>query len=118
MALTVSIEWGTRDDVRFWPKADIPSCTAHVRFWGEAESARGSADANLRDKHFLSRGINSRSESWRRRTPQKVLFGGWLGGVEAALGQCGHKTYSDFRKHTGSIREQNRVNPGKPRGMI
>jgi len=20
--------------VRFWPKADIPSCTAHVRFWG------------------------------------------------------------------------------------
>jgi hypothetical protein len=23
-----------RPDVRFWPKADIPSCTAHVRFWG------------------------------------------------------------------------------------
>ena len=22
------------DDVRFWHKADIPSCTAHVRFWG------------------------------------------------------------------------------------
>src|SRR5262245_34603850 len=21
-------------DVRSWPKADIPSCTAHVRFWG------------------------------------------------------------------------------------
>ena len=21
-----------RRDVRFWPKADIPSCTAHVRF--------------------------------------------------------------------------------------
>jgi hypothetical protein len=21
-------------DVRFWPKADIPSCAAHVRFWG------------------------------------------------------------------------------------
>jgi hypothetical protein len=21
-------------DVRYWPKADIPSCTAHVRFWG------------------------------------------------------------------------------------
>jgi hypothetical protein len=21
-------------NVRFWPKADIPSCTAHVRFWG------------------------------------------------------------------------------------
>jgi hypothetical protein len=21
-------------DVRFWPKADLPSCTAHVRFWG------------------------------------------------------------------------------------
>jgi len=21
-------------DVRFWPKADIPSCTAHVRFRG------------------------------------------------------------------------------------
>jgi hypothetical protein len=23
-----------KSDVRFWPKADIPSCTAHVRFWG------------------------------------------------------------------------------------
>jgi hypothetical protein len=23
-------------DVRYWPKADIPSCTAHVRFWGES----------------------------------------------------------------------------------
>src|SRR4029453_14541073 len=22
--------------VRFWPKADIPNCTAHVRFWGES----------------------------------------------------------------------------------
>jgi len=22
----------TRRDVRLWPKADIPSCTAHVRF--------------------------------------------------------------------------------------
>jgi hypothetical protein len=21
------------NDVRYWPKADIPSCTAHVRFW-------------------------------------------------------------------------------------
>jgi hypothetical protein len=21
-------------DVRFWHKADIPSCAAHVRFWG------------------------------------------------------------------------------------
>jgi hypothetical protein len=20
--------------VRYWPKADIPNCTAHVRFWG------------------------------------------------------------------------------------
>jgi hypothetical protein len=26
---------GTRTpDVRFWPLADIPSCIAHVRFWG------------------------------------------------------------------------------------
>src|SRR5262249_6255824 len=24
------------DNVRFWPKADIPSCTAHVRFWGQS----------------------------------------------------------------------------------
>ena len=22
------------EDVRYWHKADIPSCTAHVRFWG------------------------------------------------------------------------------------
>jgi len=21
-------------EVRYWPLADIPSCTAHVRFWG------------------------------------------------------------------------------------
>jgi putative ABC transport system substrate-binding protein len=24
----------SRADVRYWPKADIPSCTAHVRFRG------------------------------------------------------------------------------------
>jgi len=23
--------------VRSWPKADIRSCTAHVRFWGQAD---------------------------------------------------------------------------------
>jgi hypothetical protein len=23
-------------NVRYWPKADIPSCTAHVRFWGKS----------------------------------------------------------------------------------
>src|SRR5262249_57962561 len=23
-------------NVRFWPKADIRSCTAHVRFWGQS----------------------------------------------------------------------------------
>ena len=23
-------------DVRYWPKADIASCTAHVRFWGQS----------------------------------------------------------------------------------
>jgi len=21
-------------NVRYWPKADMPSCAAHVRFWG------------------------------------------------------------------------------------
>jgi hypothetical protein len=25
--------------VRYWHKADIPSCTAHVRFWGKADMA-------------------------------------------------------------------------------
>jgi hypothetical protein len=25
---------GARRNVRYWPLADIPSCTAHVRFWG------------------------------------------------------------------------------------
>src|SRR4029450_3637838 len=24
------------NDVRYWPKADIASCTAHVRFWRES----------------------------------------------------------------------------------
>jgi hypothetical protein len=23
-------------DVRYWPKADIPRCTAHVRFWRQS----------------------------------------------------------------------------------
>ena len=23
-------------DVRFWHKADMPSCTAHFRFWGKS----------------------------------------------------------------------------------
>ena len=26
-------------NVRYWHKADIPSCTAHVRFWGKADMA-------------------------------------------------------------------------------
>ena len=26
--------WLALVDVRYWPLADIPSCTAHVRFWG------------------------------------------------------------------------------------
>ena len=26
-----------KHDVRFWPIADIPSCTAHVRFGGKAD---------------------------------------------------------------------------------
>ena len=25
-------------DVRYWPKADIPICTAHVRFRGKADT--------------------------------------------------------------------------------
>jgi hypothetical protein len=31
-------------NVRFWPKADIPSCTAHVRFRGKADMAYCSAN--------------------------------------------------------------------------
>jgi hypothetical protein len=31
---TVSELDPTRADVRYWPKADIPNCTAHVRFRG------------------------------------------------------------------------------------
>ena len=27
-------------DVRYWHKADIASCTAHVRFWGNSGQAR------------------------------------------------------------------------------
>jgi hypothetical protein len=27
-------------NVRYWPKADIRSCTAHVRFRGKADMAR------------------------------------------------------------------------------
>jgi len=27
-------QWGKPRDVRYWPKADIPSCTANVRFRG------------------------------------------------------------------------------------
>jgi hypothetical protein len=28
-------------DVRFWPRADIPSCTAHVRFQGQSGHVGG-----------------------------------------------------------------------------
>jgi hypothetical protein len=27
----------SRDDVRYWPLADIPGCAAHVRFRGKAD---------------------------------------------------------------------------------
>ena len=26
----------TRGDVRYWPKADMSQCTAHVCFWGQS----------------------------------------------------------------------------------
>jgi hypothetical protein len=32
-------------DVRYWPKADILSCTAHVRLWGKAD-----IDSDKRDR--------------------------------------------------------------------
>src|SRR5262249_22420702 len=34
VALYSLIKFNECHDVRFWPLADIPSCTAHVRFWG------------------------------------------------------------------------------------
>jgi len=39
--------YATAADVRYWPKADIPVCTAHVRFRGEGghELVRKSAFA-------------------------------------------------------------------------
>src|SRR5262249_38815794 len=30
----IVVELPESGDVRYWPIADIPSCTAHVRFWG------------------------------------------------------------------------------------
>jgi hypothetical protein len=30
----VSANGITPKNVRFWPKADTPSCAAHVRYWG------------------------------------------------------------------------------------
>ena len=40
--------YATAADVRYWPKADIPVCTARVRFRGESghELVRKSAVAN------------------------------------------------------------------------
>jgi hypothetical protein len=37
----VAAQAATDPNVRFWPKADIPSCTAHVRFRGKADMAHG-----------------------------------------------------------------------------
>src|SRR5262245_30983770 len=34
----------SRPDFRLWPKADIPSCTAHVRFWGVKRTSSLSID--------------------------------------------------------------------------
>ena len=43
LGLTVPVSNGSltrrlseRGDVRLWHLADIPSCTAHVRFWGQS----------------------------------------------------------------------------------
>jgi hypothetical protein len=42
-------------DVRYWPKADICSCTAHVRFWGKAHMIAtvpsGSQESERRTDH-------------------------------------------------------------------
>jgi len=37
------LPYAAQSDVRFWPKADIPSCTAHVRFRGSSGHADCSA---------------------------------------------------------------------------
>jgi hypothetical protein len=47
-------------DVRYWPKADIPSCTAHVRLWGQSrhdllrESAFAVAIGSKADMPFCT----------------------------------------------------------------
>jgi hypothetical protein len=43
-----------RDNVRFWHKADILSCTAHVRFRGQSGHARNDArKATLQNRTAL-----------------------------------------------------------------
>jgi hypothetical protein len=34
-------------DVRYWRKADMAFCTAHVRFWGQSGHQRPSASSRL-----------------------------------------------------------------------
>jgi hypothetical protein len=36
--------------VRYWPKADIPSCVAHVRFWPKAGMPKNAIDVAIGGK--------------------------------------------------------------------
>jgi hypothetical protein len=47
--------------VRFWPKADIPSCTAHVRFQGQSGHGLMHCKCLLLTQSGHSKNVASRS---------------------------------------------------------
>ena len=71
----VAAQAATDPNVRFWPKADIPSCTAHVRFRGKADIAfcganvcfRPIADIPISNEGTILRGMSSCWAAIRRR---------------------------------------------------
>src|SRR6516165_11379063 len=47
----------TRRNVRYWPKADIPSCAAHVCFWGKADMESSTASSAIADMRARNCGV-------------------------------------------------------------
>jgi hypothetical protein len=66
-----------KSDVRFWPKADIPSCTAHVRFGGKADMAialRNVRDDSSGHKYFTKKRGKFDGLCLARRNGDELLY--------------------------------------------
>jgi hypothetical protein len=77
-------------NVRYWPKADIASCTAHVRFWGKADipTALQMSDDRKRPSNFQNLPASNRKRSiglsrfpFQRRHIEDTRKSGGLGQI-------------------------------------